>query len=309
MSTQQVTGSFVEQICQADPKFRETHKGFKIIDIRTAAEQYYLSTAGSDDGSRIFSIVASLDRVMPPFPGCIFEFQAGEREFIVTGEEEREDVFEYKDAAVVLETVQVDVETKIWLDKAYPGNNVAWSVTVDWFLSDYMHRDEIGHSSAHPYFFINRDGSLLNIDGRLVAFCSSLSFQGLAEMIAISVLPVLFAINLMHCKNVTLDSVTTPLPLSMKKSKRRKQIEERKKHPAFERHVVVIRDRKGRTVQSGLREEGLQRRLHIVRGHFRTYSQAAPLFGRIAGRFWIPAHLAGFASEGVIDSDYRLEVA
>ena len=46
-----------------------------------------------------------------------------------------------------------------------------------------------------------------------------------------------------------------------------------------------------------------------LRGHFATYTQAAPLFGKIAGRSGIPAHLSGLASEGVIDSDYRLEVA
>ena len=46
-----------------------------------------------------------------------------------------------------------------------------------------------------------------------------------------------------------------------------------------------------------------------LRGHFATYTQAAPLFGKIAGRSGIPAHLSGLASEGVIHSDYRLEVA
>lgn len=79
-------------------------------------------------------------------------------------------------------------------------------------------------------------------------------------------------------------------------------------HPAFERHVIVIRGKKGQVVQSGLqRQPGMLKRLHWVRGHFSTYSETAPLFGRIAGRFWIPAHLSGLASEGVIDSDYRLE--
>jgi dUTPase len=56
-------------------------------------------------------------------------------------------------------------------------------------------------------------------------------------------------------------------------------------------------------------QEGMSKRLHWVRGHVSTYTQAAPLFGKIVGRSGIPTHLSGLASEGGIDSDYRLEVA
>jgi hypothetical protein len=51
------------------------------------------------------------------------------------------------------------------------------------------------------------------------------------------------------------------------------------------------------------------RGLHIVRGHFSTYTEDAPLFGRITGTFWIPAHVRGTASEGLISSEYRVSAA
>jgi hypothetical protein len=53
--------------------------------------------------------------------------------------------------------------------------------------------------------------------------------------------------------------------------------------------------------------EGLKRALHICRGHFSHYSEEKPLFGRIAGTFWVPAHVRGSAKEGVIVSDYNVK--
>lgn len=57
---------------------------------------------------------------------------------------------------------------------------------------------------------------------------------------------------------------------------------------------------KGQAVPQG-------KRLHIARGHFATYTEAAPLFGKLVGRFWVPAHVRGRADVGVISKDYRIE--
>ena len=51
---------------------------------------------------------------------------------------------------------------------------------------------------------------------------------------------------------------------------------------------------------------GLQRALHICRGHFATYSPDKPLFGKHAGTFWVPAHVRGNAERGVVAKDYRV---
>lgn len=47
-------------------------------------------------------------------------------------------------------------------------------------------------------------------------------------------------------------------------------------------------------------------RVHFCRGHMREYTAAAPLFGRIAGRFWIPPHVRGNKQKGMIMKDYEL---
>ncbi|MGB8031771.1 MAG: hypothetical protein WCF30_19120, partial [Terracidiphilus sp.] len=193
----------------------------------------------------------------------------------------------------------------------YPGNDLVWVATFTIFC-EYPSDDRIRYFADEPAIFVNRDGTALKLDGRLVTSrCEETDLPALRDSFSVFILPCLYALTLMHCRNVTLEKVTTPLPLSNKKSKRRKQIEERKKLPPFERHTIVIRDRKGRSVQTGLRQEGAARGLHIVRGHFHTYTPERPLFGnpKLHGRFWVPAHLSGLNPERVIESDYRLEVA
>jgi hypothetical protein len=300
---QQVTGAFVERICHELPCSREVCKEYKVIDIRTVAEQFYSSYNG----------IISLDifeTVMPPFNKCIFEFQGGMREFEAGFDDQSS--LEIEDMAVAVEIHPVSNEDHIRLNALHPGNDFVWLVSTRWFFTQAtmpgveIMRENVG-------FYLNREGRLLRAQSGalLTAEYTDCSQNIMTRLVGIFLCPVLFALTLMHCKNVNLATVTTPLPLSMKKSKRRKQIEERKKHPAFERHVVVIRNRKGQIVQRGLGRElaASHKRMHLVRGHFSTYSEAAPLFGRVVGRFWIPAHLSGLASEGVIDSDYRLEAA
>lgn len=46
--------------------------------------------------------------------------------------------------------------------------------------------------------------------------------------------------------------------------------------------------------------------LHICRGHFRTYTEERPLFGRVVGTFWVPAHARGDARHGIAKRDYSV---
>jgi hypothetical protein len=48
--------------------------------------------------------------------------------------------------------------------------------------------------------------------------------------------------------------------------------------------------------------------LHVARGHFKTYTEAAPLFGKYTGRWWWEPHVRGNDSEHVIDKDYSIEI-
>lgn len=108
------------------------------------------------------------------------------------------------------------------------------------------------------------------------------------------------AISLMHCKNVEL--VDKPV------SRQYRRMMERKGEPITQYKTLVIEPFK-KQVRNEARESGqneIERALHICRGHFRTYSEDKPLFGKISGTFWIPMHVRGNAGVGTVEKDYKV---
>lgn len=82
---------------------------------------------------------------------------------------------------------------------------------------------------------------------------------------------------LLNCKNVATEKYEPPQALNKKRIKSGKQ-------PLFSYHTLVLRP-------MGKKEESIPKhlwnnRIHLQRGHFKTYSAEKPLFGHITGRFW-----------------------
>lgn len=112
--------------------------------------------------------------------------------------------------------------------------------------------------------------------------------------------PVLLAISFMHCKNVKSEEV---LP-----SRQLRRELQRKGRDITKYHVLDIMPmRKVLATEGNVSQVGLQRAFHICRGHFATYSEERPLFGKYAGRFWIPAHVRGSTEAGQVVKDYRVK--
>lgn len=115
----------------------------------------------------------------------------------------------------------------------------------------------------------------------------------------------LFAIQLMHCKNISLEEKD---PLSELPSKARRQFLKRNKEPLREYYTLNIDPMKKILKDKGNIEfNGFKKALHICRGHFKTY-EGKGLFGKYQGTFWIPQHLKGNKSEGEIVKDYKIIV-
>jgi len=49
-------------------------------------------------------------------------------------------------------------------------------------------------------------------------------------------------------------------------------------------------------------------RLHLCRGHFKTYTKDNPLFGSLTGRYWWQPHARGDKSQGVVMKDYEVKI-
>jgi hypothetical protein len=109
------------------------------------------------------------------------------------------------------------------------------------------------------------------------------------------------AISFLHCKNVTVEDAK---PVG---SRQQRRLEQRRgvRHSSFKTLVIEPMRQVLRTEGQSERH-GLQRALHICRGHFAHYSEDRPLFGKYSGTFWRPAHVRGSAEIGMVGKDYKV---
>lgn len=111
--------------------------------------------------------------------------------------------------------------------------------------------------------------------------------------------PAMLALSFLNVRNARTDEVQ--VDRSYKKR-------EMRHGRATSRYYVLTIDVLRRAVDMRANESGLsiQRALHICRGHFATYGDDHPLFGKYTGKYWIPAHIRGSAGKGVVIKDYEL---
>jgi hypothetical protein len=55
-------------------------------------------------------------------------------------------------------------------------------------------------------------------------------------------------------------------------------------------------------------ERNITKALHLVRGHLAHYTQERPLFGRLVGTYYIPAHTRGKETDGIINKNYKFRI-
>lgn len=99
--------------------------------------------------------------------------------------------------------------------------------------------------------------------------------------------PFWYTVEMLNCGNVTTERV---LP-----TRQQRRIYERRGESIPNEHRIVVKvPGKGTHTLAGPRRPGeAQIPAHMVRGHFAEYTEERPLFGKYAGRFWIPAHVRG----------------
>jgi len=106
---------------------------------------------------------------------------------------------------------------------------------------------------------------------------------------------------LINTKNITTINNSPPSKLNKKRIKNGKQ-------PLFTYKTLRLQlPAKKRKKGEGPAKIGDNTtRLHLCRGHFKTYTEDAPLLGRFTGRYWWQPHARGNVSEGVVAKDYKV---
>lgn len=110
----------------------------------------------------------------------------------------------------------------------------------------------------------------------------------------------LYAFALLNCKNTIEEKRTFTVSPATRRQYRIKPSDSR-----VDYHILRL-DTKTRE-RAEEREEGggPEKPLHICRGHFRTYTKDAPMFGKYTGTYWIPAHTRGNPDKGISLKDYE----
>lgn len=113
--------------------------------------------------------------------------------------------------------------------------------------------------------------------------------------------PIIFALTLLHCKNVNPVEMGGP---SMQRGGQSSRSQLRR------HHVLQVRPMGGgkqvRSIGQPPSAESTKTSLHFVRGHFKTYTDDAPLFGRLTGSYWWESHARGDVSVGIVTKDYSV---
>ena len=116
------------------------------------------------------------------------------------------------------------------------------------------------------------------------------------------IISVLLGFSFCHCPNVTLWEDEKPEPVREKRKASGKNPGQTFKCLNIEPLKEEIRSKSAR---SG--EGETDRREHVVRGHFRYYSEEKPLFGHYSGNVWIPEHTRGDEEKGRVEKSYRVD--
>lgn len=112
--------------------------------------------------------------------------------------------------------------------------------------------------------------------------------------------PVWMALAMCHMKNVsTIDETEKHSPAD-KWLRRMRQPKITYRILNIEPAKVVLRN------ECHANEIGYERAMHLVRGHFATYTEESPLFGRFVGTVWKPSHVRGDIKSGAVVKDYSV---
>jgi hypothetical protein len=114
--------------------------------------------------------------------------------------------------------------------------------------------------------------------------------------------PLLFAISLMHCKNVSIVAAAPSPALSKAHQKKTGRPLLRYRTLAIAPMTTVL------SGQGNAVTKGLGHALHICHGHFKDYT-ARGLFGKLRGTYWWPEHVRGSAEIGKVAKTYSVSPA
>lgn len=180
------------------------------------------------------------------------------------------------------------------------NSSLKWTVEASIFME--------GTRGTEGLMYIGSATILENADGRLIkittdpaAEATKLLGDNVEESMYTLMAAALYGIDLAHLKNVQVLDEEIPFTKLNRIRKKRGQ------EPLFQfRTLAISPERKARVHGSAGEQQVVPKRLHLVRGHKREYFEDRKLFGKLAGKIWIPEHHRGKLQSGMVVKDYNV---
>ena len=109
---------------------------------------------------------------------------------------------------------------------------------------------------------------------------------------------ITLALRMFHVKNM---EIVADRPAKRSKKQRRVKPEQRIKW-----HTIKVRPQGKQYRHADGNSLPTLSAMHLVRGHFKTYSAERPLFGKYVGTYWHQAHTRGNIEAGEVAKDYEV---
>lgn len=200
---------------------------------------------------------------------------------------------------------QVEALSSIYGDGLKTASNNAKWATISHVFAKAWNKPHVNHT-ATVVRLLDCTGSIMQIESaagnRTALFLSrdytidslSISFgAGYATLVSC------LAFGFLSCKNVAM------LERAQPRAVRREA--QRMGREASKFYVLEIGPIAKALSQEGqVDKNGPVKALHIVRGHFATYTEERPLFGKVVGRVFREAHVRGSAEAGEVKKDYKI---
>jgi hypothetical protein len=277
-----------ERVCSIQQDIRSSQKFF-LGDV-----QEFLDKASKSDKRSICFM--DLDDIRMPFPVCWFSYTVTQNRT----PEDAPDDNRWSKAGVLVREIAPDllcIETF-----TYYYNIDLWGLApLGFFVS-------INRPLRHHPVFVSLMGDEfiagLKTDTNFVAlsYGKCIDDSELEKMSNIRqqhVSVVELALQFLNCKNIGIEGVYPSEKLNKKRQKKGKQ-------ELFTYHTLVLKP-VGKT-QRSVPQHLWENRIHLQRGHFKTYTNENPLFGKIVGRFWWQSHVRGRNRDGMVIKDYEFDI-
>ena len=202
-------------------------------------------------------------------------------------------------------------EAPLELPSMFPFENIflqlrkigLWIVSTPecFYITSFLQTKEIPYSlliaNSSPSIFYKGDLDNNKIISFMPIGVSSLSDMGIkpkdfAGIFMAHVRIIIPFLNILSCKNIRSKKITP---------NRKKKYH---KKPLFSYYVLQISS--GSNPDTPKDKNLWSNRIHLCRGHIKTYTTERPLFGKIVGNIWCPPHARGNKEIGVITKDYKI---